>query len=48
MFRLVRVAAAIGAAALVFYFVCRWLQVRELDEAVDAIAGRFLRILRRN
>ena len=46
--RLVRVAAAIMVAALVFYLGCRWLRVRELDEAINTIAGRFLRILRRN
>jgi hypothetical protein len=46
--RLVRVAAAIMVAALVFYLACRWLRVRELDEAINTIAGRFLRILRRN
>jgi putative peptidoglycan lipid II flippase len=45
--RLVRVAAAIMVAALVFYLACQWLRVRELDEAVNAIAGRFFRVLRR-
>jgi putative peptidoglycan lipid II flippase len=45
--RLLRVAAAIMVAALVFYLACRWLRVREVDEAVNAIAGRFFRVLRR-
>ncbi len=45
---LVQVLTALSAAAVVFYFGCRLLQVRELDEAIDAIGGRFLRVLRRN
>lgn len=40
---LVTVAAAIAGAAVVFYLSCRMLHIRELDEAIDAIAGRFLR-----
>jgi putative peptidoglycan lipid II flippase len=45
--KLVRVTAAISAAALAFYATCRLLRIGELDEAVDAIAGRFLRLLSR-
>jgi putative peptidoglycan lipid II flippase len=45
---LVQVTAGIGTAALVFYFFCRLLRVEELDEAVNAIAGRFSRSLRRS
>jgi putative peptidoglycan lipid II flippase len=42
-----RVAASIVSAAVVFYLICRWLQVAELNEAIDAVAGRILRPLRR-
>ena len=45
--KLVRVTAAITAAAIAFYATCRLLRVGELDEAIDAIAGRFLRVLKR-
>ena len=34
-------------AAIVFYVACRMLRIEELDEAIEAIAGRFLRVLRR-
>ena len=44
---LVRVGASIGLATLVFYWSCRLLKIAELDEAVNAIAGRFLRLARR-
>jgi putative peptidoglycan lipid II flippase len=37
---LIQVLGGIGSAALVFYFACRLLRVTELDEAVNAIAGR--------
>jgi putative peptidoglycan lipid II flippase len=47
-FKLVRVSASIAAAAITFYAACRLLRIEELDEAVDAIAGRFLRVLRGN
>ncbi len=40
---LVQVLAGIGSAALVFYFACRLLGVDEIDETVNAIAGRFAR-----
>jgi putative peptidoglycan lipid II flippase len=42
-----RVAASIALAAVVFYLICRWLDVAELNEAIDAVAGRILRPLRR-
>lgn len=45
--RLVQVTAAIGAAVMVFYAGCRWLRVQELDEAANAIGGRFSRALHR-
>jgi putative peptidoglycan lipid II flippase len=45
--RLVRVSAAITLAAVTFYFACKLLRIEELDEAVDGVAGRFLRLLRR-
>ncbi|HSK30850.1 MAG TPA: murein biosynthesis integral membrane protein MurJ, partial [Candidatus Limnocylindria bacterium] len=45
--RLVQVTASIGAAVVAFYWSCRMLGVRELDEAANAIGGKFLRALRR-
>jgi len=45
--KLVRVSAAITVAAIVFYVACRMLRIEELDEAIEAIAGKFLRVLRR-
>jgi putative peptidoglycan lipid II flippase len=45
--KLVRVSAAITVAAIVFYVACRMLRIEELDEAIEAIAGRFLRGLKR-
>jgi putative peptidoglycan lipid II flippase len=45
---LVQVTSGIGSATLVFYFLCRWLRVEELDEAVNAIGGRLFRTLRRS
>jgi putative peptidoglycan lipid II flippase len=45
---LLQVIAGIGSAALVFYFACRALRVIELDDAINAIAGRFLRSRRRS
>jgi putative peptidoglycan lipid II flippase len=45
--KLVRVSVSMTLAAVVFYMACRMLHVEELEEAVDAIAGRFLRVLRR-
>jgi len=44
---LARVAVSIGLATLVFYWSCRLLKIAELDEAINAIAGRFLRLARR-
>ena len=45
--KLVRVSAAITLAAIAFYVACRLLRIEELNEAIEAIAGRFLRFLRR-
>jgi putative peptidoglycan lipid II flippase len=45
--QLMRVVASITLAGVVFYLICRMLRIHELDEAIDAIAGRFLRALRR-
>ena len=45
--RLVRVSVSITLAAIAFYVACRLLRIEQLDEAIDAVAGRFLRILRR-
>ena len=45
--KLVRVSASIGLAAITFYIACRLLRIEELNEAIDAIAGRVLRIVRR-
>jgi putative peptidoglycan lipid II flippase len=44
---LLQVIAGIGSAALVFYFACRVLGIGELDDTIQAIAGRFLRSRRR-
>jgi putative peptidoglycan lipid II flippase len=43
----VQVVGSIASAAIVFYVVCRVLQVKELDEAITTIAGRFVRRSRR-
>jgi hypothetical protein len=43
----VRVSTAITLAAVTFYFDCKLLRIEELDEVVDAVAGRFSRVLRR-
>ena len=45
---LVRVLLAIALAAITFYFVCRWFRIAEVDEAVGAVGGRLLRLLRWN
>jgi putative peptidoglycan lipid II flippase len=42
-----RVAVAIVLAGATFYAVCRLLQVDELQEAIDAIGGKFLRRFKR-
>jgi len=47
LLKLVSVLASITLAAIVFYAACRLLRVAELDEALDAVAGRFLRVLKR-
>jgi len=47
MLHMVRVVVSIGLAAIVFYWSCRVLKIVELDEAIDAIAGRFLRLMRK-
>ncbi len=43
----IRVAVSIGFACVTFYVACKLLRVSELDEAMDAIGGSFLRALRR-
>jgi putative peptidoglycan lipid II flippase len=43
----IQVVASVASAAIVFYLACRVLQVKELDDAINAIAGRFIRRLRR-
>ena len=40
---LARVTASVSLAGVAFYIACRLLKVRELDEATNAIAGKFLR-----
>ena len=45
--RLLQVGAALGTAAIVFSLGCRWFGVRELCEAVNAVTGKFARIVRR-
>ncbi len=45
--RFLRVVCAIGSASLVFYWSCRALRVQELHEAVNAVGGRFVSLLRR-
>jgi putative peptidoglycan lipid II flippase len=45
---LVQVIGAIGLASMVFYGSCRLLRVEELNEAVNAVVGRFARLLRRS
>jgi len=45
--RAIQVPGALAAAALSFYFLCRWLGVKELDDAVSAIGGQVLKRLGR-
>jgi hypothetical protein len=45
--RFVRVGSSITLAAIVFYWGCRLLKIAELDEAINAITGRFLRLAQR-
>lgn len=45
--RFVRVGSSITLATIVFYWACRLFKIAELDEATNAIAGRFLRLARR-
>lgn len=42
-----RVVLAIGTASVTFYFACRLLAVAELDETMEAIAGRLRRFAKR-
>ena len=44
--QLVRVLAPITLAGVVFYLSCRILRIDELNEAVNAVGGRFLKGLR--
>jgi putative peptidoglycan lipid II flippase len=45
--KLVSVSASITLAAIIFYGACRLFRVDGLDEAIEAVAGRFLRVLKR-
>lgn len=47
VFKLVRVGLSITLAGMAFYLACRLLRIDELDEAVDAVAGRLMRRLKR-
>jgi hypothetical protein len=40
------VPSSIAAGALSFYFLCRMLRVKELDEAIVSLGGRFMNRLR--
>ena len=44
---LFRVVASITLAGVIFYLACRMLHIEELDEAIEATAGKLLRVLRR-
>jgi putative peptidoglycan lipid II flippase len=44
---LLQVSAALALAAVIFYVSCRLLGVEELDDAVNALGSRFVRIVRR-
>jgi len=44
---LLQVSAALALAAVIFYGSCRLLGVEELDDAVNALGSRFVRIVRR-
>jgi putative peptidoglycan lipid II flippase len=42
----VQVVASLASAAIVFYLICRSLKIKELDDAVNAIGGRYFRRFR--
>jgi hypothetical protein len=44
---LAEVAAGMTVALVIFYFACRLLRVEEMDEALNALGGRFRRGLKR-
>lgn len=44
--RLIQVPVAIFAATVSFYFLCRWLRLKEVDEALNSLFGRFFNRLR--
>ena len=44
---LLQVSAALVLAAAIFYASCRLLRVAELDDAVNALGSRLVRIVRR-
>ena len=44
---LLQVSAALALAAVIFYASCRLLGVEELNDAVNALGSRFVRIVRR-
>jgi putative peptidoglycan lipid II flippase len=46
LLRLVQVPSAIAAGAVSFYFLCRWLRLKEVDEALNSLFGRFFNRLR--
>ena len=46
LLKLVSVSASITLAAITFYVACRLLRIEELEEAINAVGGRFLRVLR--
>jgi putative peptidoglycan lipid II flippase len=48
LLHLVQVVASLGSAAIVFYLACRSLKLKELDDAVNAIGGRYVRRFRRS
>ena len=46
-FRFINVVISIALASVAFYWSCRALKIAELDDAINAIAGRFFRLARR-
>jgi putative peptidoglycan lipid II flippase len=47
LLRLVQVVLSMIFAAIIYYLACRMLKVRELNDAVNAVCGRFVRALAR-
>ena len=46
LLHLVQVVASLASGAIVFYLACRSLKIKELDDALNAIGGRYLRRFR--